>query len=147
MVDKILATLSVLALAAFTGIVVFFVAELDLALVVIDVIWVRNLFGFVAMLLIGAALAAFARFGTQAVRIVMAQLLAIQLALSAWSTRDYLFVSTFERNGTQRSDTQKIADELFLPHWFWGGLIGGLSIVALVWAFWVAWLRPMTDRL
>ena len=105
---------------------------------------VRNGFGFVAMLLIGLALAAVARWGSEPVRIVSVQFLAVQLALSAWSTRDYLFVSTFERNGTQRSDTQRIADELFLPHWFWGALIGGLSIVVLVWAFWVAWLRPMT---
>ena len=107
---------------------------------------VRNPFGFVAMLLIGVALAAIARWGTATLRIVFAQLLAVQLALSAWSTRDYLFVSTFERNGTQRSDTQAIADEWFLPHWFWGALIGGLSIVVLVWAFWTAWLRPMTDE-
>ena len=62
---------------------------------------------------IGAALAAFARFGSRSVRIVMTQLLAVQLELSAWSSRDYLFISTFERDGTQRSDTQRIADELF----------------------------------
>lgn len=105
---------------------------------------VRNPFGFVAMLLIGAALAAVAYWGSELVRIVLAQLLAVQLALASWSSRDYLFVSTFERNGTRRSDTQRIADELFLPHWFWGALLGGLSIAVLVWAFWVAWLRPIT---
>ena len=74
-----------------------------------------------------------------------AQLLAIQLALSAWSTRDYLFIKGFERNGFQNSDTQNIAEELFLPYWFWGGLLGGLSIVILCWAFWVAWIRPLRE--
>ncbi len=38
MSDKVLAALSVLALMAFTSIVVFFVAELDLAFVIIIVL-------------------------------------------------------------------------------------------------------------
>ncbi|MEM7092929.1 MAG: M50 family metallopeptidase [Actinomycetota bacterium] len=109
------------------------------------VFWVRNLFGVVAMLAIGAVLFLIARFGSPVVRIVAAQLVAVQLALSAWSTRDYLFIKGFERNGFQASDTQKIAEELFLPYWFWGALIGGLSIVILVWAFWVAWIRPTME--
>lgn len=105
-------------------------------------IWIRNSFGFVSMLLIAAALVLVAKFGSTMVRVVTAQLLAVQLALSAWSSRDYLFIAGFERNGWQPSDTQRIADELFLPYWFWGGLLGGLSIVVLCWAFWVAWIRP-----
>lgn len=109
-------------------------------------IWIRNLFGFFAMLAIAAVLAVAARFATSTIRIVLAQLLAIQLALSAWSSRDYLFIKGFERNGFQASDTQRIAEELFLPYWFWGGLLGGLSIVIIGWAFWVAWLRPLTDQ-
>lgn len=107
-------------------------------------IWVRNLFGFVAMLAIAAALGLAARFGSPLVRVVLVQLLAVQLALAAWSSRDYLFVDGFERNGFQKSDTQRIADELFLPYWFWGALLGGLSIVVLLAAFWFAWLRPLT---
>jgi len=120
---------------------------LSAAVVLSTLFKVRNGFGFVAMLLIGLALAVIARWGSQLVRVVLVQFLAVQLALAAWSTRDYLFVSTFEHNGIQRSDTQRIADELFAPHWFWGAVIGGLSIALLIWAFWVAWLRPMTpDR-
>jgi len=116
-----------------------------LAIIVIasTLIWVRNLFGFVAMLAIGAVLALAARFGNATFRIVLAQLLAVQLALAAWSTRDYLFIKGFERDGFQASDTQRIAEELFLPYWFWGGLLGGLSIIILVWAFWWAWIRPL----
>jgi len=106
-------------------------------------IWIRNPFGFFAMLAIAAGLAVFARFAPPIGRVAMAQLLAVQLALSAWSSRDYLFIKGFERDGQFfDSDTQNIADEWLLPYWFWGGLLGGLSIVILVWAFWVAWLRP-----
>lgn len=123
----------------------YVLTALSIIVIASTLIWVRNLFGFVSMLLIGAALALFARFGTPLIRIVLAQLLAVQLALSAWSTRDYLFIKGFERNGFQSSDTQKIAEELFLPYWFWGALLGGLSIVILVWAFWVAWIRPLAE--
>ena len=123
----------------------YVLSALAAAVAISTLIWVRNGFGFVAMLLIAAALAAAARLGSALVRVVLAQGLAVQLALSAWSSRDYLFISGFERDGFQKSDTQRIADELFLPYWFWGALLGGLSILVLLWAFWVAWLRPLAD--
>lgn len=123
----------------------YVLGALSIAVLLSTVIWVRNLFGFFAMVAIGAALALVARFGSETLRIVLAQLLAVQLALSAWSTRDYLFIDGFERDGRRLvSDTGKIADELFLPYWLWGGLIGGLAIVIIGWAFWTAWLRPLT---
>ena len=125
----------------------YVLASLAVVITLSAFIWIRNLFGFVAMLAFAAALALIARFGPALFRVVVAQLLALQLALSAWSSRDYLFISGFERNGeTLASDTQRIADELFLPYWFWGGLLGGLAIVILAWAFWVAWLRPFTNQ-
>ena len=110
-------------------------------------LWIRNTFGFFAMLAIAVVLGLIAKFAPPVGRIAVAQLLALQMALSSWSSRDYLFISGFERDGQRLdSDTQNIADELFLPFWFWGGLLGGLSIVVLVWAFWVAWLRPLAKQ-
>lgn len=106
-------------------------------------VWVRNGFGFFAMLTIAIALGLIARLGSTTVRIGLAQLLAVQMALAAWSSRDYLFISGFQRNGFQKSDTQNIADELFLPYWFWGMVLGGISILILGWAFWFAWIRPV----
>jgi len=109
------------------------------------VIWIRNSFGFFAMLAIAAGLALIAKFAPPLARVGMAQLLAIQMALASWSSRDYLFISGFDRDGRRvDSDTQNIADEWFLPYWFWGGLLGALSVVILLWAFWVAWLRPLS---
>lgn len=111
------------------------------------VIWIRNLFGFFAMLAIAVVLGLIARFAPPIARVAVSQLLAIQMALSSWSSRDYLFISGFDRDGQRfDSDTQNIADEWFLPYWFWGGLLGGLSVVILLWAFWVAWLRPLTAQ-
>ena len=124
----------------------FVLAALSVVVVLSTLLWVRNLFGFVSMLAIGAVLGLAARYAPPTARIILTQLLAIQLALSAWSTRDYLFIKGFERNGFQNSDTQNIAEELFLPYWFWGGLLGGLSIVIIGWAFWTAWIRPLRDQ-
>jgi hypothetical protein len=109
-------------------------------------VWIRNGFGFFAMLAIAAALGLIARFGPPVLRVAVSQLLAVQMALAAWSSRDYMFSMGFERDGRRfDSDSQNIADELFLPYWFWGGLLGGVSLLVLVWAFWFAWLRPLAQ--
>ncbi len=121
----------------------YVLAALSIVVLLSTLLWVRNMFGFIAMLAIGAVLGLAARFAPPTGRIILTQLLAIQLALSAWSTRDYLFIKGFERDGFQNSDTQNIAEELFLPYWFWGGLLGGLSLVIIGWAFWTAWIRPL----
>lgn len=110
-------------------------------------IWIRNPFGFFSMLAIAAALGLIARFAPPIARVAVAQLLAIQMGLAAWSSRDYLFIKGFERDGRRfNSDTQNIAEEWILPYWFWGGLLGGLSIVVMLGAFWIAWLRPLTTE-
>lgn len=125
----------------------YVLGALAVSMVLSALIWIRNPFGFFAILIGGIALGVAARFAPPIARIALSQLLAVQLALAAWSSRDYLFIKGFERDGQFfDSDTQNIADELFLPFWFWGGLIGGLSIVILIWAFWVAWLRPLAKQ-
>ena len=122
----------------------FVLGALAAAVAVSALLWIRNGFGFFSMMAIAAALAATARFASPIVRVGISQLLAVQLALAAWSNRNYLFTKGFERDGRRLdSDTQNIADELFLPYWFWGALLGGVSLLVLVWAFWFAWLRPL----
>jgi len=121
----------------------YVLGALAIAMIGSALIWIRNPFGFFAILAGGTVLGLVTSFAPPIFRISISQLLAVQLALASWSSRDYLFISGFERDGrVLASDTQNIADELFLPYWFWGGLIGGLSIVILGWAFWFAWLRP-----
>ena len=121
----------------------YVLGALSAAVVISLVFFVRNTFGFVAMSAIALVLGLAARFASPTVQVALTQLVAVQLALSAWSSRDYLFIGGFERDGQRfDSDTQNIADEWFLPYWFWGALLGGLSMAILAAAFWMAWLRP-----
>ena len=110
-------------------------------------IWVRNAFGFFSMLAISALLVVAAKFGNAVFRVGLAQLIAVQLGLASWSNREYLFTQGFSRDGRRLdSDTQQIANEWILPYWFWGALLGGLSIIVLLWAFWYVWIKPALVR-
>lgn len=65
--------------------------------------------------------------------------IAIQLSLSVFSRSDYLFTATAHTaQGPAPSDVAQLAQALFLPYWFWGGLMALLSIAVLgvgCWAF------------
>ncbi len=122
-------------------------AGITIAVAISLVLYVRNTFGFVSMTAIAIVFGLIARYGSPMVRVATAQLLAVQMALSSWSSRNYLFISGFERDGQRfDSDTQNIADEWFLPYWFWGGVLGALSLAILAAAFWFAWLRNPPPR-
>lgn len=125
----------------------YVLGALGSAVVLSALVWIRNPFGFFVMVAIAVVLVLIARFAPPIAGVAVAQLLAVQLTLAAWSSRDYLFIKEFERNGRSfDSDTQNIADELFLPYWFWGSLVGIISLLVVVWAFWVAWLRPLANQ-
>ncbi len=113
--------------------------------VLVSVVFVvRNTFGVVAMTLIGLALGAIGFWGPQLVRIGLAQLVGIQLAMTSLGTVDYMFTRDFVRDGRViDSDTQNIADVLLLPYWFWGGVIAALSVMILGFAFHQAWIKPV----
>lgn len=124
----------------------YVLSALTVAIAISLVFWIRNLFGFVAMSLLGAALAAFARYANSTLRILLTQLIAVQLGLSAWTNRSYLFIKEFERDGkTMLSDTGLIQEALFLPYWFWGALLGLTSLLILLFGFWFAWIRSASD--
>lgn len=113
------------------------------ALLVSLVVWVRNPFGMAAVLALALGFAGVARYGSEGVKLVAAQLTGIQLCLGSLSDFDYMFTRDFVRDGrVQLSDTQAIAEQLLLPYWFWGGAIAALSLLILWTSFWVAWLRP-----
>lgn len=106
-------------------------------------LWVRNPFGMAAVLGLGLAYAALGRWGSEGVKLVVAQFTGIQLCLGSLSSFDYMFTRDFVRGGAvQISDTQAIAERLLLPYWFWGGLIALTSLLILASAFWFAWVRP-----
>ena len=59
--------------------------------------------------------------------------LAVQLALAVFSRSDYLFTDVAQTadGGLLPSDTQQMANALFLPYWFWGALVGVISVGVL----------------
>jgi hypothetical protein len=111
------------------------------ALLVIDLLWVRNLFGFGFVLLLSAALFTLvSRTSVETVRTVLL-FLACQLALSVFSRGDYLFTDVAKTSaGEMPSDVAHIEAALILPYWVWGGFIGLLS-VAILWAGVRPWIR------
>ena len=105
-------------------------------------LWVRNPFGMLAVGLLGGAFCAVAAWAPESVRLVTAQLCGIQLALGSLGDFGYMFTKEFQRDGkVLASDTQQIAEHLWLPYWFWGALIAALTVAILVSAFRLAWMR------
>lgn len=122
-------------------------AALGAALLASLALWVRNPFGMGATGVLGGACLLLAGWAPLSLRVVVTQLTGIQLCVASLGTFDYLFTSTFERDGrTMTSDTQAIADHLLLPYWVWGGLIFALSLLILGGAFWAAWMRDERRR-
>ncbi len=96
------------------------------------VLYVRSLFGAVFVASLVALMVWMARRGGEAARILLA-FLAIQLAMSVFSRGDYLFTQhAVTEAGTMPSDTEVMAQALLLPYWFWGLLVGALSVWILL---------------
>ena len=122
------------------GWVVFMLA---VSLLVSAAVWVRNPFGFGAVLSLGIAFGLVARYGGRIPRLVVTQFTGIQFCLGSLASLDYMFTSRFTRGGVPvNSDTQNIAESLLLPYWFWGGVIALISFLILAAAFYFAWIRP-----
>ncbi len=74
------------------------------------------------------------------------QLLGVQLCLAIFKDLDYMFSEGGRVGGVLRaSDSAAIADALFLPYWFWGGLTAAFSFVVLVLGLWIS-LRSKTEK-
>lgn len=108
------------------------------------VLFVRNLYGWVALALIGLALIGTAAYAPEPVRIFVAQLIGIQFCFASWGSLNYMFTKNFRQaDGTLTdSDTQTIANALVLPYWFWGGVIAALSGAIVAGSFYMAWVQP-----
>jgi len=107
-------------------------AVLGLSLVISTVIWVRSSFGWVILPPTGLALLLAAGKGPGWLQPVLLQFLGVQACISSFHQLDYLFMNQINMGGQiMYSDTAKIASILFLPYWFWGGLIAVLSFALL----------------
>ena len=104
---------------------------------------VRNLFGFVFVLLTVALAGLLAAKASPSLAQLAMLFTGVQLALSVFSRADYLFTDTAQTGaGAMPSDVANMADALFLPYWFWGGLIALISLAIMASSFYVAWVVP-----
>lgn len=103
------------------------------ALLVLSLLlWLRSPVGIVLALLVVLALTILWRRGSPLAIQTGTCFLAIELSLAAFASADYLFTAHANTGaGRMASDTGQIAQALFLPYWFWGGLIAVISLAVL----------------
>jgi hypothetical protein len=110
------------------------------------VLWTRNLFGLVFLTAMAGALALSARLLPLTGAAFVAQLVGSALALSVFRDLDYMFSpGGFVGGELHRSDSAAIAEALFLPYWFWGGLVAFASLTVLAAGIAIAG-RGVSDR-
>lgn len=117
------------------------------ALTILSIVfYVRNVFGIAYVGGVGALLFLIARGQSEMLKQFTVVFLGAQLCLSVFSRGDYLFTQYADGTiGRMPSDVQQIADALFLPYWFWGGLIGLFSAATVAFGVWLS-LRSIVNH-
>ena len=102
---------------------------LALLLTVSMVLWSRNSFGAVFLMALAATLALAARVLPDSAAAFLLHLIAATLCLSWFTDLDYMFSAQAIVNGVaQPSDSAVMAQALWLPYWFWGGVVAVFSL-------------------
>lgn len=99
---------------------------MSIIILISTIIWVRPLisFGVLFSLIIGISLLIIGLKGNNKFNQITLQFLAVQAYVSLYLSVGYLFSRGAYVDGTHNmSDTEIIAENLFLPHWFWAILI------------------------
>lgn len=99
-------------------------------LLISTLIWVRSLFGLVAIPLLGLIILAIAFKTPRWVQGFTIQFLGVQACVSTYHQLNYLF--SYYAGPLGISDTGQIQQQLLLPYWFWGGLMAIASFVILI---------------
>lgn len=107
-------------------------AGLAVVIAIIVALWVRNPFGIVFLLLLAGFLGLAARVLPDYGAAFLVSFVAVTLCLSWFADLDYMFSAYADVNGGRHpSDSAIIARALWLPYWFWGGLVAILSFAVL----------------
>ncbi|MGD1912725.1 MAG: M50 family metallopeptidase [Rivularia sp. (in: cyanobacteria)] len=93
-------------------------------------IWVRSIFGIIAIITLGLIILLIGLKASRWFQGFSIQFLGVQACISTYHQLDYLFTPTAGALGL--SDTGQIQRQLFLPYWFWGGVMAIASLVILV---------------
>ncbi|MUG98668.1 M50 family peptidase [Scytonema sp. UIC 10036] len=100
-------------------------------------IWVRSLFGIVAIPLLGLIILGIALKAPHWVQGFVIQFLGVQACVSTYHQLNYLFSAA--AGPGLLSDSAQIQQQLLLPYWFWGALMAIASLVILVQSLRVAY--------
>ncbi|QIR39221.1 M50 family metallopeptidase [Tolypothrix sp. PCC 7910] len=100
-------------------------------------VWVRSLFGFVAIPLLGLIILGIAFKAPRWVQGFAIQFLGVQACISTYHQLNYLF--SYSAGPLGLSDTAQVERYLFLPYWFWGALMAIASLVILARSLQVAY--------
>jgi hypothetical protein len=107
----------------------FALKALGIIMLLSTIVWVRSIFGLVAIPLIGLGVLAVAHKGSERARAFAVQFLGVQACISAYRQVDYLF--TYSAGPLGISDTGQMQQALFLPYWVWGALLTAASALIL----------------
>jgi len=95
-------------------------------------LYIRSLFGILFISFFGILLLFSAMKANDDIRRTILQFLGVQAFASLYLSMGYLFSSGGNVNGSSyMSDTGVIADNLYLPHWFWAGAIVAISVFVM----------------
>jgi len=109
-------------------------ATLSALTVVSVVLWSRNAFGVVFLVSVATTLGLAAKALPDAAAAFLLHFIAATLCLSWFNHLAYLFSAQAVVNGVAMpSDSSVIAQALWLPYWFWGGVIATFSFAVAAW--------------
>ena len=104
-------------------------AVLSALLLVSMAVWTRSAFGVAFLLAVAATLGLAAKFLPDTAAAFVLHLIAATLCLSWFNNLGYMFSAQAIVNGVAMpSDSAVIAQALWLPFWFWGGVVAVLSL-------------------
>ena len=102
-------------------------------IIVSIIIWVRSLFGIVAIGIFGVAFFCSAVWGNEKFNSVVLQFISVQALMSIYLNLFYFFTPSLPgEKGMLLSDTGVISQCLLLPYWFWGGAVCLFSVLSII---------------
>ena len=93
-------------------------------------VWVRSIFGIVAILVMGAIVLGISFIKSEGLRNFAVQFLGVQACVATYFQIGYLF--SYSAGPLGISDTGRIQQILLLPYWFWGALMAVGSMFILI---------------
>ncbi len=102
-------------------------------LLTVVALWVRNAFGIGFLLAWALCLGLAARLLSDAAAAFLLHLIALTLCLSWFTDLNYMFSRQAVVNGVVHlSDSEVIAQALWLPYWFWGACVAVFSLTLVL---------------